>query len=272
MLLLRQLSTSSPRSIVLSLPFQSAQRFSTTSAKSSTTSSNAAAAKYFGRRNIQKGKHLESTTVNTKSTANQRWNQLAWIVKITRIPILIGAVYSLGYQQGVLDSVRNPNKIQQGSFESACMEMGVHSGEQIDIVWERRPPPSLSRLGWLRLFQQPDDNEENNVVKDPRANRVATIGREIIRAARKHISMELHKAVEKKKQELMLEQQARQQKDGKELTQYELLQELSKDEDVEKWNRAYEQIEGYTHDGIRNWQCKKMFYIWNICAYTYMQR
>jgi hypothetical protein len=70
-------------------------------------------AKYFGRRNLPKGNHLNATTVNTQSKSKISWKQIAWFVKVTRIPMLIGAVYSLGYQQGILDSVRNPNKIQQ---------------------------------------------------------------------------------------------------------------------------------------------------------------
>jgi hypothetical protein len=95
------------------------------SGRTTTFSRFSSTAKYFGRRNLPKGNHLNATTVNTQSKIKITWKQLAWFVKVTRIPILIGAVYSLGYQQGVLDSVRNPNKIQQVrylllSFQNCC--------------------------------------------------------------------------------------------------------------------------------------------------------
>ena len=90
------------------------------------------------------------------------------------------ALYSLGCQQGVLETVRNPRKIQQAEFENICMQFGVKSGDQIDIVWEKNPPSGWkkeSRLGYWNLKWV-----DPNAVKDPRATLVANIGREIIRA------------------------------------------------------------------------------------------
>eukprot|EP00980_Cylindrotheca_fusiformis_P009527 scaffold2082_cov85-Cylindrotheca_fusiformis.AAC.7 len=132
--------------------------------------------------------------------------------------------------------------------------MGVHSGDQIDIIWERRPPPSLSRLGWLRLFGNNNNETEEEQIKDPRAHRVADIGREIIRAARRYVTKELQYAMDQKRQEI--QQQQEQDDENKEpMSEHELALIIQEDDQVQKWIRAYERIEGYTHDGIQNWQC-----------------
>mmetsp|Transcript_40551 Transcript_40551/g.97885 ORF Transcript_40551/g.97885 Transcript_40551/m.97885 type:complete len:157 (-) Transcript_40551:2322-2792(-) len=90
-------------------------RFSTTSTSSSSNSSRTNVANFFNRDMAKTGdpaRHA-ATTTGVKSQSAQRWARFAWWFRASRIPILIGSIYSLGYQQGVLDSVRNPNKIQQ---------------------------------------------------------------------------------------------------------------------------------------------------------------
>lgn len=92
-------------------------RFSTTSSSAAyRAGSQNNVGKFFNRDMAMAGgdaaSHAAKTTgVNSQSA--QRWARIAWWVRVTRIPVLIGSLYSLGYQQGVLDSVRNPSKIQQ---------------------------------------------------------------------------------------------------------------------------------------------------------------
>lgn len=81
----------------------------------STTTSKTNVANFFNRDMAKVGdasRHAAQTT-GLKSDSAQRWARIAWWIRVVRIPILITSIYSLGYQQGVLDSVRNPNKIQQ---------------------------------------------------------------------------------------------------------------------------------------------------------------
>ena len=88
-------------------------RFSTTNTTSKNSRTNVA--NYFSRDMAKGGdasRHAAKTTGIT-SQNKQRWARIAWYIRVIRIPALISAIYSLGYQQGVLDSVRNPNKIQQ---------------------------------------------------------------------------------------------------------------------------------------------------------------
>lgn len=130
------------------------------------------------------------------------------------------------------------------------MDMGITSGDQIDIIWERRPPSNLAHVGWFRsLTEEQDDGPK---VKDPRANRVASVGRDIVRSARQHIREKLNFAMKKKEEELIL--QAR--KENRKISKAEALKALLEDEDVQKWTESHERIEGYTEDGIKNWQCK----------------
>jgi hypothetical protein len=200
----------------------------------------------FVRRDVPKGVQLKSKTAKSQKSSTERWKQIAWFVKVTRIPALIGAIYTLGYQKGVVDTVRNPRKIQQGTFEQICHEMGCHSGDDIDIIWEKSPPPSLVRMGWFRLTNYDKKKTDPHEIKDSRTIRVATIGREIIRAARQYVKHELQKAIDKKAEELK----------DKGLSRNELLKHIIEEEEVAKWAEANERIEGYAEDGIHNWQCK----------------
>jgi hypothetical protein len=91
---------------------------------------------------------------------------------------------------------------------------------------------------------------------------VASIGREIIRAARKYVTVELEKAVLTKRQQLL----EKSKEENKALTQHELLKAVNEDDQIQKWTHAYERIEGYTHDGIQNWQCKYTGSCVFVCA------
>mmetsp|Transcript_40552 Transcript_40552/g.97895 ORF Transcript_40552/g.97895 Transcript_40552/m.97895 type:complete len:286 (-) Transcript_40552:1921-2778(-) len=228
-------------------------RFSTTSTSSSSNSSRTNVANFFNRDMAKTGdpaRHA-ATTTGVKSQSAQRWARFAWWFRASRIPILIGSIYSLGYQQGVLDSVRNPNKIQQSSFEACCTDMGITSGDDIDIIWERRPPSNLRNIGWFRSLME-DEEETGPEIKDPRANRVASVGRDIVRSARQYIREKLDFAMKKKQEELILLAK----KENREISKAEAYKAISEDEEVQKWTESFERIEGYTHDGIKNWQCK----------------
>lgn len=133
------------------------------------------------------------------------------------------------------------------------MDMGIRSGDEIDIIWERCPPQNLRHVGWFRsLLYDKAEAPEINKVKDPRANRVASVGRDIVRSARQYIREKLDLAMKRKEEELML--QARQE--NRQISQAEAYRAILEDEEVQQWTESYERIEGYTHDGIKNWQCK----------------
>lgn len=125
--------------------------------------------------------------------------------------------------------------------------MGITSGDQIDIIWERKPPSNLSRIGWYRGLTKDDQGPD---IKDPRVNRVACVGRDIVRSARKYIREKLDVALKNKEEEMVQLAQA----ENREISKQEAYKAIIEDPEVQKWTESFERIEGYTHDGIKNWQ------------------
>jgi hypothetical protein len=185
------------------------------------------------------GEGITAKTIPSEKTSSTRWKQIARYVKIVRIPFLIGAVYSLGYQQGIVDTIRNPLKIQQGMFENICLQMGVSSGEDIDILSERGPAPRLTRKGLFTNQIYEEENKHRHHTKE-----VSRIGRVIIRAGQRHVKEELQKAVATAKEKLT----------DKGLSEIEFNKALNEDEQVVFWVAALQRMEGESFDGIHNWQ------------------
>jgi len=164
------------------------------------------------------------------------WSRIAFYVKVARIPFLIVAIYGLGYRQGVTDSVRNPLKLQQGTFETLLKEIGVDSDQDVEIVSERGVS-GFSTLEWFigRAQVKADD---------PRALKIASIGKEIICSARRYVRKNLEDAVEKAKENYK----------GRVMKDEVLARKLSEDPEVEFWIHALERLEGASLEGIDKWQ------------------
>ncbi len=195
---------------------------------------------FISRRILQKeaSEGIKARTVAGTNESSRNWKRLAFLVKLTRVPILITAVYTLGYQNGVVETVRNPFKIQQGTFEEICASMGVTHGSQVSIIGEKANDLRLSRIGWMRGYEEME--------QDKRVAKVAEIGREIIRAARMYVRHQLNEATRIAQAELKLEESS--------LSKAEFIRKLNENEEVMKWTHALERIEGFSVDGIQNWQ------------------
>jgi Zn-dependent protease with chaperone function len=202
---------------------------------------------YFNSRKVipaEGAANVAATTVPIEKGSNTNWKRFAWYFKMARLPFLIGAIYGLGYQQGVMETVRNPTKMQESFFESMCMEMGVASWDDVDIICERQF--RVKPRGWLKgLVTTSPSYQDTERKHQPRTENVANIGREIIRAARQHVREELNKAMEKVKEE---------NKKNDKLTELELLGLINADETVTQWSKAQIRIEGEAWNGIENWQ------------------
>lgn len=192
------------------------------------------------RRIIQKegGQGLQARTVSNARSSSQTWKRVALVIKVTRIPILLTAIYTLGYQNGVVETVRNPLKIQQGTFEEICASFGVTHGNQVSIVAEKSKDPRLTRIGWMRGYEEG--------TQDKRAAKVADVGREIIRAARQYTRMQLGEATRLAREALKSEEES--------LSKVDFIRKLNDNEEVKQWTNALERIEGFSVDGIQNWQ------------------
>ena len=224
---------------------------------------------YFNTRRVipkEGSETIAAKTVPLVSESRSNWTRFAWYVKIARLPFLISAIYALGYQQGVMQTASNPLKLQQGFFETICIDLGVTSGEDIDIISERRP--ASVKKGWLNFTSSGFMATTIAETHDPRTERVATIGRNIIRAARYYVREELHKAIQEAterldKQEAEELESSSSKNNGngnnessskKSLTPAERKQYIHDDENVAKWLEAQLRVEGETLNGIENWQ------------------
>ena len=181
---------------------------------------------------------VKARPVAGTSESSRTWKRIALFVKATRIPILITAVYTLGYQNGVVETVRNPFKIQQGTFEEICASLGVTNGSQVSILGEKASDLRLSRIGWMRGYEE--------MPQDKRAEKVAQVGREIIRAARMYVRDQLNEAMRVAREEL--------KGDEENLSKADFIRKLNENEEVMQWTHALERIEGFSVDGVRNWQ------------------
>lgn len=179
----------------------------------------------------------KARSVPLQKASTLTWTRAAYYFKVARLPFLIVAIYGLGYRQGVTDTVRNPMKLQQGTFETLLMEMGVHSGDDVEIVSEKGVV-GFSTLEWFL------GSKKRLHAEDPRALKVANVGREIIQAARKHVRAKLEEVVDKAKEPY----------NGKYLKDDVLARKLNEDPQVEFWVHALERIEGASFEGTENWQ------------------
>ena len=183
--------------------------------------------------------NVTAKSVPVEKTSRWSWKRIAWYVKAVRVPFLVVAIYGLGYRQGISDTVRNPLKLQQGTFETLLLEMGVSEEDEVDIVSERRIR-GFSTLEWF----MGTGTAAKTKVQDARTEKVATIGSEIIQVARRYVRQQLNEAVEK----------AKEQYKGTFMKEEVLARKLQADPSVEFWILALERIEGASLEGIDNWQ------------------
>ena len=205
---------------------------------------------YFNRRKaVQGGAGIKAQTVGIQKETTSRVNQLARIFKYSRIPFLIVAIYGLGYQQGVIDTVRNPKKLQESLFESICWEIGIQDKEEIDIISERMPYNVAPRpRGLLRSDYGAAPDPNGSTGHDKRTMLVAGVGRDIIRAARKFIRSKLDESKANAREEVL------KQHFTKKLDPQDLQKMILEDQTVRMWEEAAMRIEGEGADGIKNWE------------------
>lgn len=192
----------------------------------------------FSRKNIAGGKGLLSQATPVKNESLITLTRIAYAVKLVRFPFLLVAISSIGYQRGVIDAIRNPMKLQQGSFEAMLMEFSVESSEDVEIVTER---------GVRSRFDTPLGSLGGGNVKtsNPRSEKIALVGREIVKSAQVYVRKNFQDAVKKAKDRLV--------NDETYISEQELAKLLNDDADVQFWVAALEHVEGASLQGIQNW-------------------
>jgi len=145
-------------------------------------------------------------------------------------------VFKNSYQRGATDAIRNPLKLQQSAFEAMLMEFGVESDDEVEIVTEH---------GVQTRFDAPLGNiRGGKVAKDPRAERVAVVGREILKSAQKYVRDNLEEAIDRAKDRITK---------GSYVKEQQLAKQIKDDPEVLFWIDALEHVEGAALEGIGNW-------------------
>ena len=128
--------------------------------------------------------------------------------------------------------------MQQGKFEALLDEFAVESEDEVTIITERGV---LSRLDTpLSSLKSGKGN-----TKHPRAEKIASVGKEILVSAKAYVRAKFAEAVAKAKDEIM--------KDDVYIKERMLERLLNEDPEVKKWITALEHIEGASLQGIENW-------------------
>ena len=129
-------------------------------------------------------------------------------------------------------------KLQQGSFEAMLGEFSVESSDDIEIVTER---------GVRSRFDSPLGSLGRGNVKviNPRSEKIALVGREIVKSAQMYVRINFEEAVQKARDRII--------NDKTHIEEQELAKSLNEDPEVQFWVAALEHVEGASLQGIRNW-------------------
>lgn len=118
------------------------------------------------------------------------------------------------------------------------LEFSVDSADEVEIVTERgvrsRFDTPLGSLGRGKV-----------ITNDPRSEKIAIVGREILKSAQTYVRTNFEEAIKNSKDKIM--------KGGLQVKEREFAKQLSEDPEVEFWVAALEHVEGASLEGIKNW-------------------
>jgi hypothetical protein len=158
------------------------------------------------------------TPSSTPKPSLSRWKLFAAFVRYTRIPVLVFSVYTVGYQQGIIDCTKTPLKLQQQLLDKVLVSIRA-SQKDIQIVNEG----------------------EINFMSSSSTQQVASVAQKIIASARGHVQEQLQAAIHQAMEEL-----------PSDATQSQLREALLANEQVQFWQAAQTRIQG--ENGEESWQ------------------
>lgn len=141
-----------------------------------------------------------------QKTRSHWWYRFANFVRYVRIPALVLGVYSLGYQQGIMDCTKTPKMLQDKIMNTILVEQGVKDMKHVKVVGDAE----LRRFGSGKEYHG-----------------VAAVGQNIIQAARAHVQVKLSESMEKVREKL-----------PDDMEEHILEQHYAKDPDCEYWYNA----------------------------------
>lgn len=161
---------------------------------------------------------LARQTFASSSSSNgepfSRWKLFARIVRYIRIPLLVASVYSLGYQQGIIEYARNPTELKEALLNSVLASVGCRDKSGVS---------SIRDIDSSRMF-----SKANREVR-----KVARIGGKIMIAAKALAAQKQAEAIEAVQSTLPTD-----------ISKENLVAILDEDFSYQRWTTAVEQLDG----------------------------
>jgi Zn-dependent protease with chaperone function len=145
------------------------------------------------------------------NSGSKWWSRFAIALRYIRIPVLVISVYSLGYQQGIIDCIKEPMALQNQILNGILLSTGCTSMDDVDVI----------------------DDEHIKYHSFRRSDQVAIVGHKIISAARNIVESRLQNAMMVVKAKLPTD-----------ITPEQELQAMSADPDVQFYYNARLRING----------------------------
>jgi Zn-dependent protease with chaperone function len=116
---------------------------------------------------------VSNTSTSTVSNRSRWWSHFAVVLRYVRIPVLIVSVYSLGYQQGIIDCIKEPIALQNQILHGILLSTGCTNIDDVNVI----------------------DDKNIKYHSFRRSDQVAMVGHKIIAAARNIVETKLQEAM-----------------------------------------------------------------------------
>ena len=191
--------------------------------------------------------HPFSTSVaksNAASNQNKKvlskWRIIARVVYYFRIPFLVLSVYGFGYQQGVIDYSRDPDKLESSVMDTTLSGIGCISPEDKEKVLIAHEGEWKASLGNFRAGQRCRHLRDHGDYHDSpqmtaMLHNISGVGEKIVKTARSYAKGKLADTVK----EATSQMPPAVLKD-----KHQLYQALMESEEVELWTNAQRSMEG----------------------------
>ena len=155
----------------------------------------------------------KSATAPATTSTTSRWTgRIAQMIRIVRIPIVVVSVYTLGYQQGVIDCTKEPKHLERQLTTGILVGTGCKDLDSTTTI-------ATNQINW------------STTAKEHRI--AATVGQKIIAEALTFVQSKLHEA-----EQTVLSQLS------PSTTPQERTVALASNEQVEFWTQALLRLEG----------------------------
>jgi len=182
--------------------------------------------------------HPSVAAISIQSKWQLRFKLIARVAYYCRIPFLVLSVYGIGYQQGIMDFSREPEKIQSSLLDTTLASVGCTSPEDKECVLIANEGQSKKLLSKLRSDMRNIKDDESRDKLQKRMvmlQNSSIVGEKIVSVARSYVKEKLTEAVK-----VVTSRMPPEVLEDEDM----LYQLLERDEDVNLLTRARKHVEG----------------------------